>query len=264
MPKFSANISLMFAERPLLERFAAARAAGFPAVEIQFPYDTPIDALVRAKEEAGVAVDLINLPAGDFSTGVRGIAALPDPAHAAEFRAGVARGREYARALGATKVNVLAGVLPPAAKREDCLAQFVENLRFAADALNGDGIRVLIEPINSHDIPGFLVSRTSEAFALAEEAAAGSSRDIAVQADLYHMARMGEDTPAALKKLGRRLAHIQFSDVPGRVEPGRGTLDWNHLFAAVDAAGYTGFSAAEYRPTRRTEDTLGWMRKTAV
>jgi hydroxypyruvate isomerase len=260
MPKFSANISLMFAERPLLERFAAARAAGFPAVEIQFPYDTPIDALVRAKAEAGVAVDLINLPAGDFSTGVRGIAALPDPAHAAEFRAGVARGREYARALGAKKVNVLAGMLPPGAKREDCLAQFVENLRFAADALNGDGIRVLIEPINSHDIPGFLVTRTSEALALAEQAA-GSARDIAVQADLYHMARMGEDTPAALKKLGRRLAHIQFSDVPGRVEPGSGTLDWKHLFAAVDAAGYTGFSAAEYRPTRRTEETLGWMRK---
>jgi hydroxypyruvate isomerase len=260
VPKFSANLTMMFAERPLLERFAAARAAGFAAVEIQFPYDTPLNALFHAKEAAGVAVDLINLPAGDFSTGVRGIAGLPDPARAAEFRAGVARGREYARALGARKVNVLAGILPEGGKRQACLAQLVESVRFAADAVNGDGIRVLIEPINSHDIPGFLVNRTTEALAIAEEAAAGTARDIAVQADLYHMARMGEDIPAALKHLGRHLGHIQFSDVPGRVEPGSGTLDWPRLFAAIDAAGYTGFSAAEYRPTMRTEDTLAWMR----
>ena|SRR5688572_1804409 len=119
MPKFSANISTMFKERPLLERFAAARAAGFPAVEIQFPYEAPLADVVRAKEQAGLLVDLINLPAGDFSTGVRGIAALPDPRHAAEFRAGVARGREYAKALGAKKVNVLAGILPPGAERRD-------------------------------------------------------------------------------------------------------------------------------------------------
>jgi hydroxypyruvate isomerase len=255
---------MMFAERPLLERFAAAHAAGFDAVEIQFPYDTALGDLVRAKNDAGVAVDLINLPAGDFSTGVRGIAGLPDPARAAEFRAGVAQGREYARALGARKVNVLAGLLPDGAKREDCLAQLVENVRFAADALNRDGICVLIEPINDKDRPGFLVNRTNEALAIAEEAAAGTARDVAVQADLYHMAMMGEDTPAALKRLGRRLGHIQFSDVPGRVEPGSGTLDWKRLFAAIDAAGYTGYSAAEYVPTRRTEDTLGWMRKAAA
>src|SRR5581483_11614655 len=166
MPRFSANISLMFRERPLLERFAAAHAAGFPAVEIQFPYDTPLAELVRAKEKAGVAVDLINLPAGDFSTGVRGIAALPDPARAAEFRAGVERGREYARALGARKVNVLAGIVPPGGDRQACLAQFDENLRYAADVLNKDGVRVLVEPINTHDIPGFLVSRTDEALAV--------------------------------------------------------------------------------------------------
>lgn len=259
MPRFSANISMLFRERPLLERFAAARAAGFEAVEIQFPYDTPLADLVRAKADAGVAVDLINLPAGDFSTGVRGIAALPDPRHAAEFRAGVARGRDYARALGARKVNVLAGLLPADAPKPDCLARLAENLRFAADALNGDGIRVLVEAINRHDVPGFLVNVTAEALAAVELAAAGTGRDIAVQADLYHMARMGEEIPAALMRLGPRLGHIQFADVPGRGEPGRGALEWKRLFAAVDGAGYAGFSAAEYNPTRRTEETLDWL-----
>ncbi len=258
--KFSVNVSTMFKERPLLERFAAARAAGFRAVEIQFPYEAPLADLVRAKEAAGVLVDLVNLPAGDFATGVRGIAGLPASRHAAEFRAGVARGRDYAKALGARKVNVLAGIQPADADRRACLAQLVENLRFAADALNRDGIRVLVEPINTADIPGFLVSRTDEALAIVEEAAAGTERDLGVQADLYHMARMGEDAETALRKLGARLGHVQFSDVPGRVEPGGGTLDWTAQFAAVARSGYSGFVAAEYTPSRRTEETLGWMR----
>ena len=259
--RFSANISTMFKERPLLERFAAARAAGFPAVEIQFPYEAALADVVRAKEAAGVIVDLVNLPAGDFATGVRGIAGLPG--RAAEFRAAVALGREYAKALGAKKVNVLAGIQPAGAERSVCLAQLVKNLRVAVDTLNADGIRVLVEPINSIDISGFLVSRTSEARAVVEEAAAGSTRDLGVQADLYHMARMGEDAGPALLALGNHLAHIQFSDVPGRVEPGGGTLDWKAQFAAVAHSGYAGFVAAEYTPSRRTEETLGWMRKFA-
>lgn len=264
MPKFSANISMLFRERPLLERFAAARAAGFAAVEIQFPYDTPLPHLVRAKDEAGVAVDLINLPAGDFSTGVRGIAGLPDPRRAAEFREAVKKGRDYAQALGARKANVLAGLLPADAKRQDCIAQLVENLVHAAEALNPFGIRVVVEAINLHDVPGFLVNLTPDALEIAERAhAAGGKRDIGVQADLYHMTRMGEEIPAALLKLGPRLGHIQFADVPGRGEPGSGALDWTRLFAAVDRAGYTGFSAAEYNPTRRTEETLGWLPKRA-
>jgi hydroxypyruvate isomerase len=245
----------------MLERFAAARAAGFEAVEIQFPYDTPLPDLVRAKDEAGIAVDLINLPAGDFSTGVRGIAGLPG--RAAEFREAVKKGRDYAQALGAKKTNVLAGVLPANAKRQDCLAQLVENLGHAAEALNPFGIRVVVEAINLHDVPGFLVNLTPDALDLAERASAGSQRDIAVQADLYHMTRMGEDVPTALANLGARLGHIQFADVPGRGEPGSGGLDWKRLFPAVDRAGYIGFSAAEYNPTRRTEDTLGWRAKSS-
>lgn len=261
MPKFSANISMLFRERPLLERFGAARAAGFAAVEIQFPYDTPLADLVRAKEDAGVSVDLINLPAGDFSTGVRGLAGLPDARYAAEFRAAVALGREYARALGVKKVNVLAGIQPAGMDKTACFTMLAENLRYASAALAGSGVRVLVEPINSADIPGFLINRTGEALAGAE--AAGKAAEIGVQADLYHMSRMGEDVAAALARLGGRLGHIQFADVPGRGEPGSGALDWTRLFAAVDRAGYSGFSAAEYNPTRRTEDTLAWMRNYA-
>lgn len=255
MPRFSANISTLFRERPLLERFAAARRAGFAAVEIQFPYEAPLAELVRAKEAAGVAVDLINLPAGDFSTGVRGIAGLPEPRYRDEFRAGVAKGRDYAKALGARKTNVLAGIKPVQARREDCLAQLAENARYAAEALAAAGVRVVVEAINHHDVAGFLVNRTEQALAVAE--AAGP--DVGVQADLYHMARMGEDIPAALQRLGGRLAHVQFADAPGRGEPGSGALDWATLFSAVDHAGYAGFAAAEYNPTRRTEETLGWL-----
>jgi hydroxypyruvate isomerase len=255
MPRFSANISMLFRERPLLERFAAARRAGFAAVEIQFPYEAPLADLVRARDDAGVSVDLINLPAGDFATGVRGIAGLPDPRYAEEFKRAFALGRDYARSLGAAKVNVLAGLLPGGARREDCLAQLIENLRHAARALAADGVRVLVEAINCHDVPGFLLNLTGDALAVAE--AAGP--DIGVQADLYHMSRMGEDVPAALVRLGRRLGHIQFADVPGRGEPGSGALDWTALFAAVDRAGYAGWSAAEYNPTRRTEDTFAWL-----
>jgi hydroxypyruvate isomerase len=258
--RFSANISMLFKERPLLERFAAARAAGFGAVEIQFPYDTPLDDLVRARREAGIAVDLINLPAGDFATGVRGIAALPDPRRAAEFRDAVAKGCDYLVALGARKTNVLAGLLPADASRADCMRRFAENLRFAADALNPHGICVLVEAINPFDVPGFMVNRTDEALAVVDAAAAGSARDIAVQADLYHMARQNEDAGPALKRLGARLGHIQFADVPGRGEPGSGKLDWRAQFAAVEDAGYASFISAEYNPTRRTEDTLAWMR----
>jgi hydroxypyruvate isomerase len=259
VPRFSANISMLFRERPPPERFAAARAAGFAAVEIQFPYDTPIDDLVRAREEAGVAVDLINLPAGDFATGLRGIAGLPEARHTETFRAGVALGCGYARALGVRKVNVLAGLKPAGADDTACRARLVENLRYAADALNPFGIRVLLEAINLHDIPGFMVNLTGDAHEIAA-AAATEGRNIAVQADIYHMSRMGQAVPAALAALGPFLGHLQFADAPGRGEPGSGTLDWPELFAAADATCYDGFVGAEYNPTRRTEDTLAWLR----
>jgi hydroxypyruvate isomerase len=256
MRPFSANISTLFADAPLLQRFARARAAGFDSVEIQFPYEVPLDDLVAAQRAAGVAVDLVNLPAGDFSTGVRGIAGLPEPRFAAEFKAGLERGRRYAEVLGARKVNVLAGIrgADAALPRADYLAALAGNLRAAAHAFVGSGITVLLEAINDTTVPGFLVNTTAQALALVRAA----DPRIKVQADLFHMNMMGEDVPAALLALGDRLGHVQFADVPGRGEPGSGRLDWRRQFAAVAAAGYAGPLAAEYTPTRLTEDTLAW------
>ena len=256
MPRFSANISTLFADEPLLQRFARARAAGFDTVEIQFPYGVPLDDLAAAQRAAGVAVDLINLPAGDFSTGVRGIAGLPEARYAAEFKAGLEQGRRYAEALGARKVNVLAGIRPAdaAVPRAEYLAALAANLRIAAAAFDGTGATVLLEAINDTTVPGFLVNTTAQALAVVRAA----DPRVKVQADLFHMNMMGEDVPAALAALGDRLGHIQFADVPGRGEPGSGRLDWLAQFRAVAAAGYAGPLAAEYTPTRRTEETLSW------
>jgi hydroxypyruvate isomerase len=256
LPRFSANISTLFADDPLLRRFARARTAGFDTVEIQFPYEVPLDDLVAAQRAAGVAVDLINLPAGDFSTGVRGIAGLPDAHRVAEFKAGLERGRRYAEALGARKANVLAGIrrADAVAPRADHLSALAANLRVAADAFEGNGTTVLVEAINDTTVPGFLLNTTAQALAIVRAA----DRRVKVQADLFHMNMMGEDVPAALAALGDRLGHIQFADVPGRGEPGSGRLDWRAQFAAVAASGYAGNLAAEYAPTRRTEETLAW------
>lgn len=253
MLRFSANISTMFTEYPLLDRFAATRRAGFDAVELQFPYDHAPEDLAAAQQAAGVVVDLVNVPAGDFATGVRGIAGVPG--HEAEFRAAVIRGLRYAQALGAAKVNVLAGLQPAAIDRETCLATLAANLAHAADAFAPAGIRVLAEAVNRIDMPGFLLGTTAEAAAAVRRA---GHANLGVQADLYHMAQMGEDPAAALAALGPLLGHIQFSDRPGRGEPGSGTLDHAALFRIVAASGYRGYVAAEYKPTRRTEDTLGW------
>ncbi len=254
MLRFSANLSMMFKELPLPERFAAAKAAGFEAVEIQFPYDTPVEILAKAKTAAHIPIDLINLPAGDFSTGLRGIAGLPG--REKEFRGGIETGGRYAEILGAHKANVIAGILPAGADKARCLTVLVGNLRLAAGLLHRTGVRVLLEAINNFDMPGFLVNTTAEALAIVQRV---NHPNLAVQADLYHMARMGENHAAALMALGAKLGHVQFADAPERHEPGTGTLDFAALFAAVEAAGYKGFLAAEYNPSKPTAETLGWL-----
>ncbi len=245
---------MLFKEAPLPDRFARARGAGFDAVEIQFPYDTPLAKLAAARQDAGIPLDLINLPAGDFASGVRGIAGLPG--REAEFRAGVERGLAYAAALGVRHVNVLAGIVPAGLAKDACIKTLVANLRVAAIALEPHGIGVLIEPINRHDIPDFLINTTAEALAVLDRV---RHENVSVQADLYHMARMAEDHRAALAALGRRLGHVQFADVPGRREPGTGTLDFTALFAALDGLGYRGYAAAEYNPSKPTAETLRWL-----
>lgn len=254
MPRFAANLSLLFTEVPLLDRFAAARAAGFAAVEMQFPYAEPKEALAARLAETGLPLVLHNLPPGDWASGERGIAILPDLV--SEFREGVARAIDYAGALGCRQMNCLAGLAPPGVERARLLATLTENLAYAADELGRAGLRLLIEPINARDMPGFFLNTLADAAAVIE---AVNAENLFIQADLYHMAMMGEDLAGGLASHRARIAHVQIADAPGRHEPGTGHIDFSAAFAALDRLGYDGFIGCEYVPTAGTEAGLGWM-----
>lgn len=252
--RIAANLSLMFTEHPLPERIAAARAAGFDGVEIQFPYDHPAEALAEAARAARMPVVLINIPAGDAAAGDIGLGAVPS--RRAEFREGVARCLSYARRLQVRRVNILSGRPGPDADPAECRATLLDNLRFAAAAFAPDGIRTLIEPVNPTDRPGFFLDRLQPALDIVREAASPAA---GVLFDLYHMARTEPDLAAAIGQAGRLIGHVQFADTPGRHEPGSGTIDFKAAFAALRRAGYADWAAAEYVPAGRTEDGLGWL-----
>ncbi|HEY2591331.1 MAG TPA: TIM barrel protein [Steroidobacteraceae bacterium] len=252
MLKFSANLSLLFRERPLLERFAAARAAGFGAAEIQIPYEEPASAIAHAAIEADLPVALINAPLGPDSSSP-GMACRPE--HRAAFRESLERAAEYAEALRAPCVNVLAG-RAVAAEREQCLELLIEHLSLAAEVLGSVGSRPLLETINPHDVPGYCVA----SFELAAEVLSRSDSRAGLQFDVYHAARLGLEPAAAFDAVRDRVAHIQFADSPGRHEPGTGTLDFDRIFGAIERSGYAGWLGAEYHPSGRTADGLGWLR----
>lgn len=254
MPLISANISMLFAERPMAERFAAAAAAGFAGVEIQFPYDKPADVLARAAARAGMPVALFNVPSGDMRAGGPGLACVPG--REAEFRAAVAAAARYARALNPANVNVLAGRPPPGVPRDACLGVLASNLRIAAEALLPLGVGVTVEALNSADMPGFLLTTSAAALEAIDRA---GHPGITLQYDVYHMHRMEGAVAGTIARLAPRIGHMQFADVPGRGAPGTGTLDFAAIFAAIDRSGYRGWVGAEYRPGGRTEDTLGWL-----
>jgi hydroxypyruvate isomerase len=255
MKRFSANISMLFAERPLLDRFQAARDAGFTGIEIQFPYDTPVETLVDAKERAGLGVSVINLPVGDMLSGGPGLAAMPG--REAEFAAAAAEARRYAAALAPRNVNVLAGWPPADLPREKCLATLAHNLAHAAAAMAEIGVRVVTEAVNRRDRPGYFLGTTAEALDAIDRA---GHANLALEYDLYHMHIMEGDLAPTIRRLVKRIGHIQFADAPGRHEPGTGEIDFPVVFDAIEAAGYDGWIAAEYLPsTERTEDSLGWF-----
>ena len=253
MPKFAANLSMLFTELPFMERFAAARAAGFDAVEYLFPYAYPKQALAAALRDNGLTQVLHNLPAGDWEAGERGIAC--HPGREAEFREGLARAIGYAAALDCQQLNCLAGKLPAGVAREDAHATLVANLRHAAAALKQAGIRLLIEPINHYDIPGFFLTRTDEALAIADEV---GSDNLFVQYDIYHAQRMEGELAATLSKHLGRIGHIQLADNPGRHEPGTGEINYRWLLRHIDAIGSTGAIGCEYQPQTTTAAGLGW------
>jgi hydroxypyruvate isomerase len=254
MPRFAANLTMLFTELPFMERFGAARAAGFRHVEYLFPYPYPKEALAAALKEHGLTQVLHNLPAGDWDAGERGIAC--HPGRVGEFREGVAQAIAYAQALGCPQVNCLAGKLPANVTAQEARPTLIDNLRFAAAALQDAGIRLLIEPINTYDIPGFFLSRTDQALALMDEV---GSDNLLLQYDIYHAQRTEGELGATLQKNLKRIGHIQLADNPGRNEPGTGEINYAWLFRHIDAIGYAGTIGCEYKPRSTTAAGLGWL-----
>ena len=255
MPKFAANLTMLFTERPFLERFAAARAAGFDAVEFLFPYAWPAQEIKALLQQHRLGLVLHNLPAGDWDAGERGIACLPG--RTAEFREGVAQAIAYAKVLGVPQLNCLIGKVPAGAAPDEVDATVVENLRYAASELKKHGLRLLIEAINTFDIPGFYLHGTAQALALIEKV---GSDNLYYQYDIYHMQRMEGEIAATLRQHLKRIAHVQLADNPGRNEPGTGELNYRFLFQHLDRIGYDGWIGCEYKPATTTEAGLGWLK----
>ncbi len=244
MPRFSANLTWLYTDRPLPDRFEAARRAGYQAVEIQFPYDTPLQQLIEAREASGLDVVLLNLPAGDLMQGGNGLACVPGKLP--ELLKGLEIALPYATALGTRVINVLAGRCPrdmgPAAAK----ATLARHLALLCDQLVNHDISISIEAINTYDMPGYLLDSSD---ALAAILAETGQPTLGMQLDLYHLARMGEDPAVVLDRHLAQTVHIQFADLPGRGAPGTGKLPFDKWFAQIDRLGYTGWCGAEYRHT---------------
>jgi hydroxypyruvate isomerase len=254
MPKFAANLSMMFTEVPFLERFGAAANAGFRAVEFLFPYAYAAADIARELRAHRLTNVLFNLPPGDWAAGERGIASIPG--RETEFRQGVTDALGYARTLGTPRVHVTAGLLPAGASRAAHRAAYVTNLAYAAQEAARDGIEILIEPINTRDIPGYFLNTQAEAHAIREEVGAANLK---VQMDLYHVQIVEGDVAVKLRRYLPHVGHIQIAGVPDRHEPDTGELSYPYLFRLLDELGYEGWVGCEYRPANGTLAGLGWM-----
>jgi hydroxypyruvate isomerase len=254
MPIFAANLTFLWAELPFLERFAAAREAGFSQVEYMFPYEHPAEAVKARLDENGLEQVLFNLPAGDWAGGDRGIAA--DPSRVEEFRDGVERALAYAAALDVSQLNCLAGLRLEGVDLAVQWVTLVKNVGHAADRLAADGRRLLVEPVNTFDVPGFLLPTTGEALRLLDEVGAPNVR---LQFDAYHVRRMEGDPATCLRPLLGRTGHVQIADHPGRHQPGTGEIDFAALFTLLDDSGYRGPVGLEYIPTPDTAASLSWI-----
>jgi hydroxypyruvate isomerase len=253
MPRFAANISTMFTGRPFAERIGAAAAVGFKAVECQFPYEVEAAELERRLADAGLELILLNTPPGDFAAGERGLAGLPG--READFKAALERALDYAQALDCPKIHVMAGVRPEGAAKAACLEVYKANLRQAAEACARAGRMALIEPINTRDIPGYLLNTPAEGAALIAELGAPALR---LQFDFYHTQIMAGDLAKNFERHQAITGHVQIAGVPERHEPDIGEVNYTYLFELLDRLGYSGWVGCEYFPAGRTEDGLGW------
>jgi hydroxypyruvate isomerase len=256
MPKFNANLTMLFNEAPFLDRFALAAKAGFEAVEYLFPYDFDKDAIRAELDKHGLTQVLHNLPAGNWAGGERGIGCLPDRVE--EFQASIDKAITYARALECGQVNCLAGIAPAGVAYGQVEDVFVENLKFAAERLEKAGVKLLIEAINTRDIPGFFLNHTRQALAIIDRV---GSNNLYFQYDIYHMQIMEGDLARTIEANLPRIAHIQLADNPGRHEPGTGEINYPFLYEHIDRIGYSGWVGAEYKPKAGTEAGLGWFRE---
>jgi hydroxypyruvate isomerase len=253
MPKFAANLTMLYNEVDFLDRFDAAAKSGFAGVEYLFPYAYPKEQLAERLAKHKLTQVLHNLPAGDWAGGERGIACHPD--RVGEFQDGVGKAIDYANALGCKQVNCLAGIAPAGVASEKVRGTFVANLRFAADKLGAAGIKLLIEPINTYDIPGFWLSRTQQALDVIRDV---GSNNLYLQYDIYHMQRMEGELANTIKAHLPQIAHVQLADNPGRNEPGTGEINYRFLFGYIDSIGYEGWIGCEYKPKGKTIDGLVW------
>lgn len=255
MPRLAANLSYLFTEVDFLDRFAAAARAGFRAVEYQFPYAHDKQAIAERLAENDLEMVLVNLPAGDTQAGDAGIAC--DPNRRQEFHEGVEEGIDVALALGCPQLNCLAGIAPAGVSGSELFDTFVENLRFAADRFSQAGLRLLIEPINTRDRPGFYLSRSTQAMEIIDAVGADN---LFLQFDVYHTQIMQGDIVNNFEAHRHRIRHVQIADNPGRHEPGTGELNFPFILGALDRLGYQGWVSCEYAPSGSTEDSLGWAR----
>jgi hydroxypyruvate isomerase len=255
MPKFAANLTMLYNEVEFLDRFGAAARAGFKGVEYLFPYPYPKEQLAETLERQRLVQVLHNLPAGDWAAGERGIAVLPE--RVGEFQDGVGRAIEYATALGCKQVNCLAGISPQGVAPDKVRETFVGNLKFASGKLKEAGIRLLIEPCNTRDIPGFYLNRSQQALDIIAEVGADN---LGLQYDIYHMQIMEGDLAPTIQRHLKSIPHMQLADNPGRNEPGTGEINYPFLFQFIDRLGYDGWIGCEYKPAGSTSAGLGWIK----
>lgn len=253
MPKFAANLSMLFTELPFLDRFAAAREAGFDAVEFLFPYAFDPDQIAERLHRHQLQLVLHNMPCGDWNAGDRGMAC--DPRRNDEFRAGVQLAIDFATELEVPRLHCMAGKVPHGLAFERARETYIQNLQYAADQCHPHGIDVMIEPINSYDMPGYFLHHSRQALDILDACA---RPNLFLQYDIYHMQRMEGELANTIRAHLPRIGHMQLADTPGRHEPGTGEINYPFLFKLLDELGYAGWIGCEYTPRGGTVEGLGW------
>jgi hydroxypyruvate isomerase len=259
MPRFAANLSMMFNDVPFLERFAAARNAGFEGVEFLFPYEFPAAELKKRLAGAGLTQVLFNMPPGNWAEGERGLASLPG--RQSEFREGVKKALDYAATLDCRRVHCMAGIVPPGVPQVTAASLYAANLAWAAEQAKPAGVTLVIEPINHRDMPGYFLNTQAQGAAVVE--AIGRDR-LGLQFDVYHVQVTEGDITKRMEQFMPVIAHMQIADVPDRNEPGTGEIGWSYVLRRMDELGYQGWVGCEYRPAGETIAGLGWRERFAT